>query len=49
MIQMQLAQTQLEVMTVCATLALLEMGLHVQVSKQRYFKICTALEAVKIV
>ena len=35
-IQMQLAQTHSEVMTVCATLALLEMDLHVQVSKQRY-------------
>ena len=48
-IQMQLAKTQLEVTTVCATLALLEMDLHVQVSKQMYSKLCTALEAVKIV
>ena len=46
-IQMQLVKTQLEVMTVCATLALLEMDLHVQVSKQMYSKLCTALEAVK--
>ena len=48
-IQTQLVQIQLGVTTVCATLALLEMDLHVQVSKQKYFKLCTAVEAVKIV
>ena len=48
-IQMQLVQIQSGVTTVCATLALLEMDLHVQVSKQKCFKICTAVEAVKIV
>ena len=31
--QMQLAQTQLEVMSAIATLGLLEMDIHVQVSK----------------
>ena len=32
--QMQLAQTQLEVMSAIATLGSLEMDIHVQVSKQ---------------